>query len=108
MNALTFVLQLCMWIFPVYSGGIGGTESQQHAMYPQAAYPYNIYPSSSLPKPEIKVDDSDDEHLVVDETPRKKARQRTLSDRETMRGDMLGQAMDSGSLRLKLSSEYLL
>ena len=74
---------------------------------PQAAYPYSSYPmaaSSSLPKPEVKNEDSDDEHLVVDETPHK-SRQRTLSDKELMRGDLSGQGMENRSLRLKLSSK---
>ena len=95
-----------MCLFQYCSGGIGVPESQQQAVYPQAVYPYSSYPlaATSLPKPEVKDEDSDDEHLVVDEAPQK-SRKRTLSDREVMRGDMSGQGMDSGPLRLKLSSE---
>ena len=95
-----------MCLFQYCSGGIGVPESQQQAVYPQAAYPYSTYPlaATSLPKPEVKDEDSDDEHLVVDEAPQK-SRKRTLSDREVMRGDMSGQGMDSGPLRLKLSSK---
>ena len=91
---------------PCSSGGIGVTESQQQAVYPQAAYPSYTYPlaATSLPKPEVKDEDSDDEHLVVDEAPQK-SQKRTLSDKEVMRGDISGQGMDSGHLRLKLSSE---